>query len=404
MAENRKNYKKTWAAWLLTFLVSLSSVSCAVLAGPEYKADPQHPAEFRLADGAGLARLQLDDRELELYDRIDAALRNYEDQISEGLEDYSDDTIVKVYRYVLIDHPEYFWLRDGYLLKSATGLFRRKKVLEPLYAVEREHIEAYREQIVRIKDEILDTAETLPGEYETLLYIHDYLVSTVKYDTAAYTDIDTEQPSSRSLESTTAYGALINGTALCGGYAKAFQYLAEAAGIRCTTVTGHKKDGEPHIWNLVILDGEGYYVDVTWDDPVPLSETENSEERGEVFYNYFCITEEELLRTHVIDGEDNIALPDCTAETYNYFIYHDAYLETYSLDGAARILERAASAAQKMAYIKFSGEEDMDLAIHELFEEKEIFDILAAAGCETGTASYSRDAEHSILTVNFGYV
>lgn len=54
MAENRKNYKKTWAAWLLTFLVSLSSVSCAVLAGPEYKADPQHPAEFRLADGAGL--------------------------------------------------------------------------------------------------------------------------------------------------------------------------------------------------------------------------------------------------------------------------------------------------------------------------------------------------------------
>lgn len=127
MAENRKNYKKTWAAWLLTFLVSLSSVSCAVLAGPEYKADPQHPAEFRLADGAGLARLQLDDRELELYDRIDAALRNYEDQISEGLEDYSDDTIVKVYRYVLIDHPEYFWLRDGYLLKSATGFSEEKK-------------------------------------------------------------------------------------------------------------------------------------------------------------------------------------------------------------------------------------------------------------------------------------
>ena len=237
-----------------------------------------------------------------------------------------------------------------------------------------------------------------------MLYIHDYLISTVKYDTAAYTDIDTEQPSPRSLESTTAYGALINGTALCGGYAKAFQYLAEAAGIRCTTVTGHKKDGEPHIWNLVILDGEGYYVDVTWDDPVPLPENENSEERGEVFYNYFCITEEELLRTHVIDGEDNIALPDCTAETYNYFIYHDAYLETYSLDGAARILERAASAAQKMAYIKFGGEEEMDLAIRELFDEKEIFDILAAAGCETGTASYSRDAEHSILTVNFGYV
>jgi len=395
---------KLWMVWVAAIVFSCAAVSCAWGKGDEYAADLGRSPEFQVAAGMGIAKAQLDSREAELYDKIDDALRNYADQISDGLEDYSDNTIVKVYQYVLTDHPEYFWLREGYLLKTASGLFERKKVLEPLYAIEKSEIAACRERMELVCGAISETVRTLPSEYEKLLYIHDYIVSTTKYDTTAYTDIDTEHPAERSLQSTTAYGTLVNKRALCGGYAKAFQYLAEAAGIRCTTVTGHKKDGESHIWNIVVLEGACYYVDVTWDDPVSPAEDGNSEDRGEIFYNYFCITEEELLKTHVIDGEYNIALPECTADKYNYFIYHDAYLEPYTIEAAARILEKAAAAAQKMAYLKFGSENAMDEAIRDLFEKKEIFDILAGAGCETGTASYSRDTEHYILTVNFGYV
>ena len=404
MTHDQINCKKIWLIWILTLVFSFQMTSCTLLAREEYTANSRIPTTFRIEDGKGIAQAQLDSQEAELYDQIDAQLQNYTREISQGLEKYSDDTIVKVYMYVLIDHPEYFWLRDGYLLKSASGLFHKKKVLEPLYAIDPKKISACKMRVEQVRDDILDTVRTMATEYEKLLYIHDYIVSTAKYDTTAYTDIDTENPDARSLESTTAYGALINKQALCGGYTKAFQYLAEAAGIRCTTVTGHKKDGESHVWNLVVLDSECYYIDVTWDDPVFMIDDRFSEDRGEVFYNYFCITEDELLRTHIIDGEQNIALPQCTAVKYNYFIYHDAYLETYTLEGVARIWKTAANAAHQMAYIKFGGAEEMQLAIRELFEKKEIFDILAAAGCETGTASYSRDAEHYILTVDFGYV
>ena len=49
-----------------------------------------------------------------------------------------------------------------------------------------------------------------------------------------------------------------------------------------------------HGWNAVRLDGETYYIDCTFDDPVP--------DRGEyVSGQYFMQTAEELSRTHVWD-------------------------------------------------------------------------------------------------------
>ncbi len=63
----------------------------------------------------------------------------------------------------------------------------------------------------------------------------------------------------------TAYGALINGCAICQGYASAYQLLCEAANLYCCMVEG-EADGVGHMWNLVALNGETYYVDVTWAD------------------------------------------------------------------------------------------------------------------------------------------
>ncbi len=62
-----------------------------------------------------------------------------------------------------------------------------------------------------------------------------------------------------------AYGALVEGSAVCEGYAKAFMELAGACGIETKMIIG--KTYEPHAWNLVKLDdGEWYHVDVTYAD------------------------------------------------------------------------------------------------------------------------------------------
>ena len=67
------------------------------------------------------------------------------------------------------------------------------------------------------------------------------------YDSRYYTD-----PASMPYESTTAYGALKDDLAICGGYAQALQALYEQVGIPCLTVSG-QWNGENHMWNLVWL-------------------------------------------------------------------------------------------------------------------------------------------------------
>ena len=49
---------------------------------------------------------------------------------------------------------------------------------------------------------------------------------------------------------------------VCAGYTKAFKYLCDLGGIECYAPTGDLDDGS-HAWNIVVLDGVSYFVDVT---------------------------------------------------------------------------------------------------------------------------------------------
>lgn len=61
----------------------------------------------------------------------------------------------------------------------------------------------------------------------------------------------------------TAYGALVEGTAVCTGYAEGFAYLANLAGLDAVSTYSAAVD---HAWIAVTLDGERYFCDCTWDD------------------------------------------------------------------------------------------------------------------------------------------
>lgn len=66
------------------------------------------------------------------------------------------------------------------------------------------------------------------------------------------------------------YGALVNGKAVCEGYARAFKMVMDRLGVACVLVQGYSQgegDGyEAHMWNYVQVDGAWYAVDVTWND------------------------------------------------------------------------------------------------------------------------------------------
>ncbi len=126
---------------------------------------------------------------------------------------------------------------------------------------------------------VLDCVTPGMTDAERASALYSYLTSHVTYDFRYYS-----QPAEMPYASMTAYGALHDGTAICGGFAQALQVLFENAGIPCLTVSG-SMGGENHMWNLAYIDGHWLYFDATSD-------------RGRADYGfYYCgVTAAKLVR------------------------------------------------------------------------------------------------------------
>lgn len=102
--------------------------------------------------------------------------------------------------------------------------------------------------------------------------LHDAVLRVGSYDSEVGAFIEAgERPetSARVARSQEAYGVLVDGSAVCNGYAQAFHLLAAGAGITSVVVTGEANGGVTtgaHAWNRVLIDGEWLVVDTTWDD------------------------------------------------------------------------------------------------------------------------------------------
>jgi len=102
--------------------------------------------------------------------------------------------------------------------------------------------------------------------------IHDYVTAQATYDQAAFEAIETMAAGDvtpQIAQSQQAYAILVEGTAVCTGYAQAFQLLADAAELESVIVTGDARGGVytgSHAWNRVQIDGVWKTVDATWDD------------------------------------------------------------------------------------------------------------------------------------------
>jgi transglutaminase/protease-like cytokinesis protein 3 len=116
------------------------------------------------------------------------------------------------------------------------------------------------------------------SEYEKLQAVYDYICSNVKYDYV-------HSNNSKYYRDSTAYAALVENYASCQGYAVAVFRLLKELGVECSIVTGTginaQGESEFHAWNQVLVDGEYYNVDATWD-------------AGKDSYDYFMIKDEEF--------------------------------------------------------------------------------------------------------------
>lgn len=121
-----------------------------------------------------------------------------------------------------------------------------------------------KDEMQRMRTETQQEVQRIAGEigtsgksaYEMVVEVNDYICDKAEYPK--------KQPFAP--ETHCAYGALIDGSAVCEGYALATKLLLNELKIPCDIEFGTCTDGIDHAWNLVQLDGKWYQLDVTWND------------------------------------------------------------------------------------------------------------------------------------------
>ncbi len=113
---------------------------------------------------------------------------------------------------------------------------------------------------------------------ENIKLFHDYIINKTRYDK--------ERADSKIVKykSDNAYGVLIEGIGLCGGYTDAMSLFLEKLNVK-----NYKISTINHTWNTVNIDNKWLHLDLTWDDPI-------SEDGSDILDDkFFLISTNELL-------------------------------------------------------------------------------------------------------------
>lgn len=140
----------------------------------------------------------------------------------------------------------------------------------------------------------------LASDIDNIKKFHDYLANTIEYDTVKSDYVTKKSKKDSKYDSSSAYGALIEKKAICGGYTDAMYLFLDKMGIKSIRITS-----ESHIWNGVYLDGNWYHLDVTWDD------AKYTNGKSFLTHKYFLIDTNQLLEL----------------DTKSHSFYQDVYLE-----------------------------------------------------------------------------
>lgn len=280
-------------------------------------------------------------------------------EILQGIEENAEEIYVhlddakrtnKIFEYVLNDFPHIFWC-DATASSTVYESSEKYTVLKPVYTCDGEE-KARREQLIEQK--VTDFINTIPRdatEYEKILAVYEYVIQTVEYDV-------------NTSDNQNIYSVFANEKSVCAGYSKATQYLLEKLDIFCIYVTGKTYENQSHAWNIVRCDGDYYYVDTTWGDPI-FQETDNDWE-GQISYDFLCCSEEQLQNTHIPNEE--VELPKCEKMKWNYYVVNKMYYTEYDRETVLESMKKTIANGENPSVFKFSSQEVYEEAQKDIFE------------------------------------
>lgn len=289
----------------LLFVAVLSLVTALPVSSFNYQPPRAEAQAVNLYGRSVLANHKKAPSMTALYDQLVWAVDNHDPTLyveaSAGLTYEDLRLVVDLYRR---DHSEQFWFSSGsYTTTSwnngAMKIHFSQHAPKTLATQQAAFDAAVAKAIAGVKREWSD--------YDKALYLHDYIAKHVTYQKTA--------------NDQTAYGALVEGKAVCAGYARAYQVLLHAVGIPSFIALGTSR-GIGHAWNYVCLDGVYYQTDVTWDDQYNGDSTY-------IFYTYFNMSDAQMKIDHTLNKEA-FALPTCSSRSAFYFTVNGGYIQNFT--------------------------------------------------------------------------
>lgn len=280
----------------------------------------------------------------------------------------------------LMADPALFWC-IGYHLTASTRLTTTTEItFRWLY----DDGPARYAELCAAADAVLAAAPE--GDYATALYLYDWLQTRVTY-------------TERDGYDQTAYAAICEGSAVCGGIADAYTFLLTRAGIAARTVSGTAVDGgraTGHAWNLAVLDGAAYCFDLTWDN----SDRYDANGAEYVMHDWFAVTSAEFDAMHTPANAADAVQTDANAA--NYYIREGYMLTEDSNASILAILRPQLEQGSNVLTLRCADDTVYDAVTFRLFDLKEAADVLRALGLAgRGSVSWTyslQDALH-IITI-----
>ena len=268
---------------------------------------------------------QLTDHEKAVYCAIMNAAHKFKGEVR--LPFFSKEEVSRAVKACTRENPLYYWVNEHVIYTispedNVTNIEFKEECSEATF-----------NQLKQICETIVEESKA-ESEEETLRNIYLNLAERITY--VADSEFNQDIRSS-----------LINGESVCAGYAKALQAVLQVAGYQNYYVTGiatQEDSTDPHGWNLINLDNEWYWCDLTWDD------------RQQTHNDYFLVSDAELLAHHTPDTE-LFSYPECTSEKYNSFIGKENYFEVFDQIAVEKYIASQIKNGSKNITVKFKTDE-----------------------------------------------
>ena len=287
----------------------------------------------------------------EAYNNMLVAVQKHEKQTF--LPVLTETQISKVFQALCYDNPLLFCLENQF----GWGRSGNRTFIEFHYTDTVQECSEKAEKMERVLDEAMRQLHNRMDDFQKELVLHDWLAKRCEY-------------SESGSASYTAYGALVNGKAVCEGYSKAMLLLLNRAGISGFLMTGRAVTNGVaggHMWNIVTINGENYHLDVTWNVP-------KSAERI-IQHAYFNLTDEQISEDH---SDFDTKQSDCTSLKENYYSRMGTLFDSYDelAEKLPDVVSGILSDGNNVFEFRLSSRESYDEAVTKLFEHGTIYDVL----------------------------